>query len=74
MVGPRPQKAARKRMPEGQEQTGNAGKNPQPIKMDKVEAGKREDEKNDKRKGKSMLATLPKRTWQKGPLGSGQNG
>ena len=51
-------------MPEGQGQTGNAGKNPQPIKMDKVEAGKREDEKNDKREEKSMLAALPKRTGQ----------
>ena len=53
---------------------GNAGKSPQPTKIDIVEAGNREDKKNDKRNEKSMLATLTKRTWQQGPLGSGKNG
>ena len=55
MVGPGPQKAAKKRMPKCLRRTGNAGKNPQPTKMEKVEAGKRVDEKNDKSEDKSML-------------------
>ena len=56
MVGPGSQKAAKKRTPKCLRRTGNAGKNPQPTKMEKVEAGKRVDEKNDKREDKSILA------------------
>ena len=74
MVGPRPQKAAKKRTPERQGWPGNAGKNPQPTKMEKVEARKTEDEKNDKREEKSMLAKISKQKWEKRPLGSDQNG
>ena len=74
MVGPRPQKAAKTGMPERQGRTVNAGKNPLPAKMETVETGKRKDEKNDKREENRILAPLPKRKWQQGPLGSGQNG